>query len=235
MQTQKREIQQIQSEDSTLSGAIKRLEDPKNLTELEIMKAPPMVKVKDKGSLIVWIYSEVRKMFLLLGKEDLNEQALEMYTEQIFDLMKWDSMYDLALILKNGSRGQYGKMYGNFSLLIFSEWRAIYLDKKAEIREKFIHNRKFSESGEEYNAEGLSQVYKRILDKQLMEEEPKEKKPVFRANEKYFQDQQNKELIAMAHHALTVGSGKPEYSPTAQEVQEWIDNKLKEINEGINS
>lgn len=73
---------------------------------------------------------------------DLSEELLELLVSDIIDVYGYDSIEDVALALKNGRQGKYGKVYGKINMVVISEWMGYHLDRKAQEREKEIQNQK---------------------------------------------------------------------------------------------
>ncbi len=199
--------------------------------DVAILGAPPVKSYKDRASVLVWIYLEVKKMFIGLGKPETDEHVLEYYTEQIFQICYYENLVDIYKILQAGQRGLYGSIYGAWTLLDFKEWHRKYLFEKAELRERYLHNERIEEKTDDQKAPGLSEVYKKLLDKS----EPKEErvKRGFTAGEQYFKEAQERELREMARHDLIISEGRNDYEPTEEDINEWIDRKKKDIEDSL--
>lgn len=76
---------------------------------------------------------------------DLSEELLELLVSDITEVYGYDSIEDVALALKNGRQGKYGKVYGKINMVVISEWMGYHLDRKAQEREKEIQNQKVDE------------------------------------------------------------------------------------------
>lgn len=66
----------------------------------------------------------------------MNNQRLQLLTEDLIDKYKYDSIEDIQQCLKSGRRGDYGPTYGKLNMIIISGWMAQHLEKKYEAREK---------------------------------------------------------------------------------------------------
>lgn len=100
-----------------------------------------------------------------------SDTQIEMITVDTLDSFGYESLVDVILFFKMARSGKFGETQrGVDSNLIFGKWFPIYLDKKAEIREK--KHQEFKETQKVKNTVSLEQVentYKKALLKKLTE------------------------------------------------------------------
>jgi hypothetical protein len=70
----------------------------------------------------------------------LSDNAVRMMVEDILEKYGYESFEDIVLCLKSGRRGDYGNHYNKLNGVVFGEWMAQHLDKKAALRELMLHN-----------------------------------------------------------------------------------------------
>jgi hypothetical protein len=99
----------------------------------------------------------------------LSEDNIEMITVDTLDNFGYESLEDIILFFKMARTGKFGETNrGVDSNLIFGKWFPMYLDKKAEIRER-KHNEKKQESKNQ-NSISISDVeitYRKTMLKKL--------------------------------------------------------------------
>lgn len=130
-----------------------------NSTELTVqncLEAKPM---------LYWLNREARQdiatridaeitVCLELLQVDLSDQAIKVLVDDIISVYKRDSLEDILITFRNGRRGQYGKNYGKFNMIVFTQWMTEHLTEKSILRESSLEMGKVNlhnwESREEY-------------------------------------------------------------------------------------
>lgn len=118
---------------------------------LDILKAKPIfLQIKEHNQIQVL---QLVSLWLLKLSDAIgdtlkeNPSRLKDLASDLIEVYKYDSLEDLRECLKNGRRGIYGfghNKRGFISMILLREWMQKYLDKKSEIREKEIENKKVS-------------------------------------------------------------------------------------------
>lgn len=75
---------------------------------------------------------------LELLQVDLSDQAIKVLVDDIISVYKWDSLEDIIITLRNGRRGKYGKNYGKFNMIVFTQWMKEHLTEKSLLRESAL-------------------------------------------------------------------------------------------------
>ena len=66
---------------------------------------------------------------------DLSNEQLQILTEDIIEVYKWDSIEDIQICLRNGRQGKYGTTYNKLNMIVINDWMGKHLEEKAIARE----------------------------------------------------------------------------------------------------
>lgn len=73
---------------------------------------------------------------------DLPASTIVNISEDLIDKYRFDSIEDILGALKKGRQGYYGNNYHKLNLIVISDWVSMWLDDKAQAREKELNNKK---------------------------------------------------------------------------------------------
>lgn len=107
-----------------------------------------MIQIADFGIDAVknYVKASLIKLSNSIGDSlDKSPERLNDLAEDLIDVYNYDSIEDITECLKNGRRGKYGfghNKRGFVSMALLTEWMGLYLESKAELREKEIEKMK---------------------------------------------------------------------------------------------
>lgn len=107
---------------------------------------------------------------------DLSNYQIQVLTEDLIDVYKWDSIEDIQICLRNGRQGKYGPTYNKLNMVIIQDWMSKHLEEKAIAREhQYNESKKHTwESKEEYMEKALESSKQQTED--FIKEKEAEKK-----------------------------------------------------------
>jgi len=150
------ENQQLQLKDIKEESLLTQNQNSTELTVQNCLEAKQMIYCLNRGArqdIATRIDAEITVCLELL-KVDLSDQAIKVLVDDIISVYKWDSLEDILITFRNGRRGQYGKNYGKFNMIVFTQWMKEHLTEKSILRESLLEREKGNlhdwETREEY-------------------------------------------------------------------------------------
>lgn len=99
------------------------------------------IKAKSYAVVIVEFIAELQRGLDGFNvKTTMTPAQIEMFVEDFLHLYKYESIADIKICLRNARMGQYGAHFNSIDSLRIMEWFKLYLNQKAEQREK-AHNK----------------------------------------------------------------------------------------------
>lgn len=99
----------------------------------------------------------------------LNDQQIEMITVDALEAFNYESLEDMVLFFKMARSGKFGTTKrGLDSNLIFGEWLPMYLDQKAQLRERQYEQEKNQRNAKPDNKNAVAITYARIEEKKRL-------------------------------------------------------------------
>ena len=93
------------------------------------------------------ILNALSETFLSIGCECTAKQ-LKLFTDDLMDKYRLDSIEDILECLKNGRQGNYGNNYGKLNMIVITDWMDQHLESKYREREKKEQNEKKKNASE---------------------------------------------------------------------------------------
>lgn len=81
----------------------------------------------------------VLEFFLLITGREMADFQLTILAGDLYDRFRTDTLDDIILMLKLARTGEFGKVY-SFNSMTVMEWAQLYLDRKAEERERLLRS-----------------------------------------------------------------------------------------------
>lgn len=211
---------------------LKKLE--RHLTVDKAIEAPNLAQVsKDIGEArtVKLLYAIVHHYVAgFKAKRTMDQNDIIDFCSDYLDLRRTETLEDLILCLRDARRGLYGENYQTVDSLQLNKWFNQYLDIKLEVRERYLHNRKYKKDDTpispdpEYIAK-LKQIREQLDSKRVAPKEAKSK-PGLEADVtrlmEAMEDMGKAELIKLAKE---IRLAMP-HSATGKELQEMVAKKL---------
>lgn len=149
MDKDKNQYSGLQKSNNSLS-LVTRISNP-----VDLLKALPIQnQIRNYGeeAVIMNIAPSIEKLAYSLN---IKMEKIQLVTlcEDIMECYPYDSIEDVRECLKKARQGEYSfghHQRGVISMPLIRDWMSIHLEKKAQIRERQIHNAKQTESVEKY-------------------------------------------------------------------------------------
>ncbi|AYO58209.1 hypothetical protein CO230_08780 [Chryseobacterium sp. 6424] len=81
----------------------------------------------------------VIEFFLLVTGKEMEDFQITILAGDLYDRFRTDTLDDIILMLKFARTGEFGKVY-SFNSMTVMEWAQLYLDRKAEERERLLRS-----------------------------------------------------------------------------------------------
>ena len=135
---------QVQLKDIQKEALLTQNQNSTELTVQNCLEAKQMIYLLNRGArqdIATRIDAEITVCLELL-QVNLSDQAIKVLVDDIISVYKWDSLEDTLITFRNGRRGQYGKNYGKFNMIVFTQWMKEHLTEKSILRESLLEREK---------------------------------------------------------------------------------------------
>lgn len=117
------------------NNQLARLEQ--NLTIRASIEQSPLICAEGAKKDIVPQIIRVLEFFLLVTGKEMQFFQITILAGDLYDRFRTDTLDDVILMLKLARTGEFGKTY-SFNSMTVMEWAQLYLERKAEEREKLV-------------------------------------------------------------------------------------------------
>ncbi len=107
------------------------------LTIRRSLEECPLLAVQGEKKDVVREIIRVIEFFLLVTGKEMEPFQITILAGDLYDRFRTDTLEDVILMLKLARTGEFGKVY-SFNSMTVMDWAQLYLERKAEEREKLM-------------------------------------------------------------------------------------------------
>ncbi len=108
-----------------------------SLTIRQSLEESPLICAEGQKKDVVPQIIRVIEFFLLVTGKEMEPFQITILAGDLYDRFRTDTLEDVILMLKLARTGEFGKLY-SFNSMTVMDWAQLYLERKAEEREKLV-------------------------------------------------------------------------------------------------